>query len=82
MYKINGQHFTFVRMANLLPLLPNAMLLVKECQRNVNDGCAVVNLENNFSISAKFTDVHCNFKHQAALLICFLFDHSVQCQKL
>jgi hypothetical protein len=26
--------------------------------------CAVVNLENNFSISAKFTDVYCNCKQQ------------------
>jgi hypothetical protein len=54
-------------MGHLAALLPNATPLVnrffvemsKKCQR-----CAVVNLENNFSISAKFTDVYCNSKQQ------------------
>jgi hypothetical protein len=48
-------------MGNLPDFLPNATPLVrrvfsemsKKCQR-----CAVVNLENNFSISVKFTDVY------------------------
>jgi hypothetical protein len=64
-YKI--LNFTFVRMGNLSALLPNATTLVgrffakmsKKRQR-----CAVVNLENNFSISAKFTNVYCNWKQQ------------------
>jgi hypothetical protein len=54
-------------MGHLPALLPNATPLVnrffaqisKKCQR-----CAVVNLQNNFSISAKFTDVYCNSKQQ------------------
>jgi hypothetical protein len=57
-YKINKGN-------NLLGLLTNATPLVrrffaemsKKRQQN-----AVVNLENNFSISAKFTDVCCNCK--------------------
>jgi hypothetical protein len=54
-------------MGNLPAILPNATPLVsgffgemsKKRQR-----CAVVNLENNFSISEKFTDVYCNCKQQ------------------
>jgi hypothetical protein len=69
MYKINTyeQYLTFGRMGNLPALLPNAMPLVirffaemsKKRQR-----CVVVNLENNISISAKFTDVYWNCKQQ------------------
>jgi hypothetical protein len=50
------QDFTFVRISNLPALLPNAEMSKKR-QR-----CTVVNLENNFSISAKFTAVYCNCK--------------------
>jgi hypothetical protein len=54
-------------MGNLPALLPNATPLVsrffakmsKKSQR-----CAVVNLKNNFSISAKFTHVYCNCEQQ------------------
>jgi hypothetical protein len=54
-------------MGNLPAILPNATPLVsgffgemsKKRQR-----CAVVNLENNFSISAKFTDIYWNCKQQ------------------
>jgi hypothetical protein len=67
MYKINKSNNLHLRMGNLPALLSNATPLVsrffavmsKKCQR-----CAVVNLENNFSISAKFTDVYCNCKQQ------------------
>jgi hypothetical protein len=41
---------------NLLLIFPE---MSKKRQR-----CAVVNLGNNFSISAKFTDVYCNYKQQ------------------
>jgi hypothetical protein len=34
-----------------------------KCQRNVNfNGVLLLTKENNFSISAKFTDIHCNCK--------------------
>jgi hypothetical protein len=59
-------HFTLT-MGNLPALLPNTTPLgsrffaemAKKCQQ-----CAIVNLVNNFSISAKFTDVYCNCKQQ------------------
>jgi hypothetical protein len=54
-------------MSNLLALPPKAAPLVsiffaemsKKRQR-----CTVIYLENNFSISAKFTDVYCNCNQQ------------------
>jgi hypothetical protein len=54
------QHFTFVRMGNLPTLLPNATPLVRRFFAEMSkkrQRCAIVNLENNFSISVKFTDV-------------------------
>jgi hypothetical protein len=59
------QHFTFVRMGNAL--LPNAMPLVSRFFAEMSkkrQRCTLVHLENNFSISAKFTDVYCNCKRQ------------------
>jgi methylphosphotriester-DNA--protein-cysteine methyltransferase len=41
-----------------------------KCQRNVNDA----NLENNFSISVKFTDVYCNCKQQLSQSNCFTIE--------
>jgi hypothetical protein len=53
-------------MGDLLSLLPDATPLVNKFFGEISkkrQRCAVVNLENNFSISAKFTDVYCNCKH-------------------
>jgi hypothetical protein len=36
--------------------------------------CAVINLQHNFSISAKFTDVYCNYKQQLLFLYSFIID--------
>jgi hypothetical protein len=54
-------------MGNVPVLLPNATPLVGRFFVEISkkhQQCAVVNLENNFSISAKFTDVYCNRKQQ------------------
>jgi hypothetical protein len=54
-------------MGNLLALLPNATLLVSRFFAKMSkkrQRCAVVNLKNNFSISAKFTHVYCNCEQQ------------------
>jgi hypothetical protein len=54
-------------MGNLPALLPNATPLVSKFLAEMSkkrQRCAVVNVENNFSISAKFTDVYCNCKQQ------------------
>jgi phenylalanyl-tRNA synthetase alpha subunit len=54
-------------MGNLLALLPNATLLVSRFLAKMSkkrQRCAVVNLKNNFSISAKFTHVYCNCEQQ------------------
>jgi hypothetical protein len=52
-------------MGKLPALLPNARPLVSrfftEILKN-RQQCAVVNLEKNFSISAKFADVYCNYQ--------------------
>jgi hypothetical protein len=48
-------------------LLPNAMPLISRFFSEMSkkhQRCAAVNLENNFSISAKSTDVYCNCKQQ------------------
>jgi hypothetical protein len=55
------QHFTFVKLGNLLALLRNATPLVNRLFTEMSkkrQRCAVVNLENNCSIPAKFTDVY------------------------
>jgi hypothetical protein len=54
-------------MGNLPVLLPNAMPLVSRFLAEMSmkrQQCAAVDLENNFLISAKFTDVYCNCKQQ------------------
>jgi hypothetical protein len=54
-------------MCNLPALLPNTMPLVSRFFAEMSkkrQRCAVVSLEINFLISAKFTDVYCNCKHQ------------------
>jgi hypothetical protein len=51
-------------MGNLLVLLPNVTPLESRFFAEISkkrQRCAVVNLENHFSISAKFTDVYCNY---------------------
>jgi hypothetical protein len=64
-YKINKNN---IRKSGFLPVsLPNAMPLVSKFFEEMSkkrQRCAVVNLENNFSISAMFTDVSCNCKQQ------------------
>jgi hypothetical protein len=55
------QHFTFVKLGNLLALLPKATPLVNRLFTEMSkkrQRCAVVNLENNFSIPVKFADVY------------------------
>jgi hypothetical protein len=50
-------------MGNLPALLPNVRPLVSRIfveTSKKRQRCVVVNLENNFSILAKFTDVYCN----------------------
>jgi hypothetical protein len=62
-----NKHFTFERMGNLPALLPNATPLVSRFSAEMSkkrQQCAVINLENHLSISAKFTDVYCNCKRQ------------------
>jgi hypothetical protein len=52
-YKINKKQFTFVRMGNVSALLSNATPLVTRFFAEMSKKrkrCAVVNLENNFSI--------------------------------
>jgi hypothetical protein len=56
-YKI--LHFTFVRMDNLSALLPNATTLVGRFFAKMSK-----KRQNNFSISAKFTNVYGNWKQQ------------------
>jgi hypothetical protein len=54
-------------MGNLPALLPNATPLLSRFFAQVlkkRQRYALVNLENNFLISAKFTDVYCNCKQQ------------------
>jgi hypothetical protein len=65
MYKINKSNI--FRMGNLPALLPNATPPVSRFFGEMSkkrERYAVVNLENNFSISAKFLDVYCNCKQQ------------------
>jgi hypothetical protein len=48
-------------------LLPNAIPLTRKFFAEMStkrQRCAVVNLQNNFSISTKSTDVYCNCKQQ------------------
>jgi hypothetical protein len=66
------------RIGNLSTLLPNATPLVSIFSMELSkkrQRCAVLNLENNFSVSEKFTDNLRQTKDEVALLICFLFDH-------
>jgi hypothetical protein len=68
------------RMCNLSTLLPNATPLVSIFSMEMSkkrQRCAVLNLENNFSVSEKFTDNLRQTKDEVALLICFLFDHLI-----
>jgi hypothetical protein len=54
-------------MGNLPALLPNATPLLSRFFAQMlkkRQRYALVNLENNFLISAKFTDVYCNCKQQ------------------
>jgi hypothetical protein len=54
-------------MGNLPALLANATPLVNRFFAETSkkrQRCAVANLENNFSILAKFTDVYCNCKQE------------------
>jgi hypothetical protein len=67
-YKINKRNiFTFGRIGNLPALLANPTPLVSRFFAEMSkkrQRCAVVNLENEFSISANFTGVYCNCKQQ------------------
>jgi hypothetical protein len=61
------KYLTFVRKGNLPALLLNATLVVSRFFAEMSkkrQQYAVVNLENNVSISANFTDVYCNCKQQ------------------